>query len=310
MGKRKDRPKGYNPPLQFLLREKDEGGGIRSPGKFSDERFAAARLSCVVMVHGFNNTDGEAAYAYHGFRSRQIEAFGTTTEALNARLGDTFWAGDADWGWFDFADFGVYSRAIGHARQAAGELVALLQRMPNLGEVEFIGHSLGSRVILETLHRLVAGGSAPRVRRVCLMAAAVPMEKLEPGGDFYDTLLTLAANGTQLLIMHSRQDKVLHYAFPLGQATGGPGERSSRALGRDGPNPLMPGYHGTLDEMQMGGADHGDYWGHSGKSVARESAKWAGRFLGFDEHGRDVGVSRRVGFGEPGFPSRRAFGDD
>lgn len=310
MGKRKDRPKGYKPPLQFLLREKDEGGGILSPGKFFDERVAATRVSCVVMVHGFNNTDGEAAYAYDGFRARQVESFGATIDALNARLGDTFWAGDADWGFFDFADFGVYSRAIGRAREAADELVALLKRMPNLVEIEFIGHSLGSRVILETIHRLVAAGSGPRIRRVCLMAAAVPMEKLEPGGDFNGTLATLAANGTEILILHSRQDKVLHYAFALGQAMGGPGERSSRALGRDGPNPLMPGYHGTLDEMQMGGADHGDYWGHSGKPIAREAAKWAGRFFGFDQHGRDIGIARRVGFAETGFPSRRAFGDD
>jgi hypothetical protein len=309
MGKKKPRPEGYDPPLQFLLRQKEEGGEILSPGRFADDNVAAARMSCVVMVHGFNNTDGEAAYAYDGFRKRQIEAFGASLDRLNASLGDTFWAGDADWGWFDFADFAVYSRAIGHARQAAIELAALLERMPNQIEVEFIAHSLGCRVVMEILHHLVAAGHAPRIRRVCLMAAAVPMEKLEPGGDFSDTLTALAANGTQIFVMHSRQDKVLHFAFPLGQAMGGPGERSSRALGRDGPNPLMAGYHGTLDEMQMAGADHGDYWGHSGTAIARESAKWAGRFLGFDQRGRrEIGVARPVGFAEPGFASREAFG--
>ena len=310
MGKRKPRPKGYNPPLQFLLREKPEGGNILSPGKFADDMVAASRRSCVVMVHGFNNTDGEAAYAYFGFRNQQWESFGATLADLDARLGDTFWAGDADWGFFDFVDFGTYPYAIGHAHQAADELVKLLARMPNLLEVEFIGHSMGCRVIMETVHHLVASGTGPRIRRVCLMAAAVPMEKLEPGGDFADTLAALAANGTQIFVMHSRQDKVLHFAFPLGQALAGPGERSSRALGREGPNPLMPGYHGTLDEMPMTGADHGDYWGHSGKPIARESAKWAGRFLGFDQRGREIGVTREAGFAEPGFPARRAFGDD
>lgn len=310
MGKQKPRPEGYAPPLQFLLREKSEGGNILSPGKFADDIVAATRTSCVIMVHGFNNTDGEAASAYDGFRKRQQDAFNATRAALDARLGDTFWAGDADWGWFDFADFGVYSRAIGHAHQAANELVALLERMPNLIEVEFIGHSLGCRVVLETVHHLVMAGHGPRIRRVCLMAAAVPMEKLEPGGDFYDTLATLAADGTQVFVMHSRQDKVLHFAFPLGQGMGGPGEHSSRALGREGPDALMPGYHGTLDEMQMGGADHGDYWGHSGTAIARESAKWAGRFLGFDQGGREIGVARAVGFAEPGFSSRKAFASD
>ena len=310
MGKQKPRPDGYQPPLQFLLREKLEGGNIRSPGKFADDFVAASRTSCVVMVHGFNNTDGEAALAYDGFRKRLTEAFGATRQALDARLGDTFWAGDADWGWFDFADFGVYSRAIGHAHQAANELVALLERMPNLIEVEFIGHSLGCRVVLETVHHLVAAGGGPRIRRVCLMAAAVPMEKVEPGGDFHPTLTALAASGTEIFVMHSRQDKVLHFAFPFGQAMGGPGERSWRALGRDGPNPLMPGYHGTLDEMPMTGADHGDYWGHSGKAIARESAKWAGRFLGLDGQGREIGIARDIGYSEPGFPFRTAFGSD
>src|SRR5689334_14705411 len=310
MGKRKPRPEGYNPPMQFLLRQKEEGGNILSPGKFSDDNVAAARASCIVMIHGFNNTDGEAACAYDGFRKRQIEAFGERLDDLNVQLGDTFWAGDADWGWFDFADFGVYSRAIGHAHQAANELVALFNRMPHLIEIDFIAHSLGCRVAIETIHHLVTAGQAGKIRRVCLMAAAVPMEKLEPGGDFYGTLEALAANGTQIFVMHSRQDKVLQYAYSLGQSMGGPGERSARALGRDGPNPLMPGYHGTLDEMQMGGADHGDYWGHSEKPIARESAKWAGRFFGFDQRGREIGVERDVGFAEPGFPSRRAFGDD
>ena len=310
MGKAKDRPKGYKPPLQFLLREKLEGGNILSPGKFADDKVAATRASCIVMVHGFNNTDGEAAYAYEGFRARLIEAFGATADELNARLGDTFWAGDADWGWFDFADFGVYSRAIGHAHQAANELVKLLERMPNLVEISFIAHSLGCRVTIEAIHHLIAKGQGGKIRRVCLMAAAIPMEKLEPGGDFHDTLATLASNGTQVFVMHSRQDKVLHYAFSLGQQMGGPGERSARALGRDGPNPLMPGYHGTLDEMQMGGADHGDYWGHSNKAIARESAKWAGRFFDFDRRGREVGVARPIGFAEPGFPSRPAFESD
>lgn len=294
MGKQKERPKGYRPPLQFLLREKLEGGNILSPGRFFDDKVAATRTSCLIMVHGFNNTDGEAAYAYFGFRNRQIESFGATLEELDSRLGDAFWAGDADWGWFDFADFGVYSRAIGHAHQAANELVAMLGRMSNLVEVDFIGHSLGCRVVMETVHHLVAAGGGPRIGRICLMAAAIPMEKLEPGGDFAGTLTKLAAGGTRIFVMHSRQDRVLHYAFALGQSMAGPGERSSRPLGREGPNPLMPGYHGSLDEMQVGGADHGDYWGHSDKPIAREAAKWAGRFLGFDQRGREIGVSRRA----------------
>ena len=47
--------------------------------------------------------------------------------------------------------------------------------------------------------------------------------------------------------------------------------------------------------MPMTGADHGDYWGHSGKAIARESAKWAGRFFGLGQRGREIGIAREIG---------------
>jgi len=309
MGKLKARPDDYHPLLELRLRALREGGNVLVPGQFNTDIVAQERRSCIVMVHGFNNNDGEAAAAYDGFRARQVQAYGTTVDELNAILGDAFWPGDAAWGWFDLFDFGVYSGAIGHAHGTATELAAMLRRMPNLLDLSFIGHSLGCRVILETIDHLLKAADAPPIRRVCLMAPAVPMEKLEPEGDFHATLTQLAANGTEILVLHSRQDKVLQFAFPIGQAMGGPGEKSDRALGREGPNPMLPGYGGTLDEMQMGGADHGDYWGHSKKPIAFESAKRAGRFFGFDTSGRTVGEPRAVGFSEPGFPSRTAFDD-
>jgi hypothetical protein len=305
MGKLKPRPDGYGPALQLLFRRKREGGSVLSPGALAGDR---GIQSCVVMVHGFNNNDGEAAIAYDGFRKRQLEEYGIDPTELNEKLGDAFWPGDADWGWFDFVDFGVYSTAVGHARRTAAELRALLLGMPNLLELDFIGHSLGCRLILETLELFRLNGDGPAIRRVCLMAAAVPMEMLEPGGRYYQLLASLAKGGTQLLVLHSRQDKVLHLAFGAGQATAGPDERSNRALGREGPNPMMPGYPGAITDLQLGGANHGDYWGHSSAPVARVATRHAGRFLGLGRN-REVGVERSVGFAQAGFLERRAFGD-
>ena len=56
--------------------------------------------------------------------------------------------------------------------------------MPSLERVDFIGHSLGCRVALETL-LLLRTRSLPIVGRVVLMAAAVPSEMLESAGKFY-----------------------------------------------------------------------------------------------------------------------------
>jgi pimeloyl-ACP methyl ester carboxylesterase len=311
MGKLKERPAGYAPFLELGFREKREGGGVLDPGRFAGIPEGRNRRSCLVMVHGFNNNDGEAAIAYDGFRQRQLEEYGDIDVAdLDRRLGDAFWTGDADWGLFDLLDFGVYSQAVGNARRTAAELRELLLKMPSLIEAEFIGHSLGCRLILETLELFRQNQDGPAIRRVCLMAPAVPMEFLEPGGRYHGLLAELSMKGTRVLVLHSRQDRVLQLAFAAGQATAGPDERSTRALGREGPNPLMPGYHGSLDEMQMGGANHGDYWGHSGTGIARESARTAGRFFEIGATRREVGTVRTVAVAEPGFTGRAAFSED
>jgi pimeloyl-ACP methyl ester carboxylesterase len=103
--------------------------------------------------------------------------------------------------------------------------------MPQLVEVDFIGHSLGCRVILETLN-ILRDKARFRVRHICLMAPAVPSEMLEPDGIYYDLLQSLSTDGTQVRVLRSMHDEVLHFAFPAGQAMAGPDERSSRGLGR------------------------------------------------------------------------------
>jgi pimeloyl-ACP methyl ester carboxylesterase len=310
MGRLKPRPIGYSPELELTFRDKREGGGVRVPGNFGGRVEAQGRHTCVVLVHGFNNNDGEAAAAYDGFRQRHIEQLGADLTDLNRRLGDAFWPGDASWGFFDFFDFGVYPTAVGNARRTAAELREMLLRMPNLLEVDFIGHSLGSRLILETLEQFRAHGDGPRIRRVCLMAAAVPMEMVEPGGKYFDLLNKLAIDGTEILVLHSRQDKVLHLAFGAGQAMAGPDERSSRALGRYGPHPLMPGYGGTMRDRPMSGANHGDYWGHSNNDVSRQASSEAGRFLGLGVTARELVTARTIGAPEPGYGWRPSFDSD
>ena len=77
MGRNGKRPPEYVPLLQFNLRSKLEGGKLRVPGELKAGLDAKTRKECLVLVHGFNNTDSEAAVAYLGFRSRQKEIFGT-----------------------------------------------------------------------------------------------------------------------------------------------------------------------------------------------------------------------------------------
>jgi hypothetical protein len=77
MGRNTKRPDDYAPLLQFYLRAKQEGGKLLVPPELRARPDALARRECLVLVHGFNNTDSEAADAYFGFRIRQKEIFGT-----------------------------------------------------------------------------------------------------------------------------------------------------------------------------------------------------------------------------------------
>ena len=98
MGRNGKRPPEYVPLLQFNLRSKLEGGKLREPGELKAALDAKTRKECLVLVHGFNNTDSEAAVAYLGFRTRQKEIFSTPDfSGFERRFGDTFWPGDADW---------------------------------------------------------------------------------------------------------------------------------------------------------------------------------------------------------------------
>lgn len=305
MGRDRKRPAGYSPLLELYLRNKLEGGKLLVPAVFHGKLDALARRECLVLVHGFNNTEGEAAGAYFGFRARQNDIFVPGDPvSFDRRFGDSFWPGDADWWWFfDKVDFLIYPSAVHVSVKAGEQLANLLFQMPNIERVDFIGHSLGCRVILETLLRLRAR-VLPLVSRVSLMAAAVPSEMLEPGGRFYNLLGDLSREGTLIQVLHSQQDAVLHYAFPPGQALAGGKEASGRALGRYGPAPSMPGFGSTLTEREISGASHGDYWGEGGSGPSLAAAEAAGRFLALGDIDRELGITRSVGVPMSGEPPR------
>src|SRR5687767_48640 len=221
MGKNNDRQGAYRPQLQFKLRRDKEGGTLLSPGQTLGTVDAQGRRECLVLVHGFNNSDGGAAAAYFAFRNAEKGIFNPgDPDVFERRFGDTFWPGDADWSFFDKLDFLIYPKAVHTAVHAAAELDRLLAKMPNLERVDFIGHSLGCRVILETLV-LLRRRTLPMIGRVLLMAAAVPAEMLERGGRFFNLMMELWVEGIEVRVLHSTADKTLHFAFPPGQSLAG-----------------------------------------------------------------------------------------
>jgi len=295
MGKNTKRPCGYSPWLELYLRRDKEGGKLLDPGVYHGLLpDALARRTCLVLIHGFNNSDSGAATAYFAFRKRERALFNTVDpDVFEAQFGDTFWPGDAQWGFFDKLDFLIYPTAVHTAVDAAKDLDALLAKLPNLERVDFIAHSLGARVVLETLV-LLRKRALPKIARVVLMAPAVPSEMLEPGGKFFDLLMQLWAEGIEVRVLHSLDDKVLHWAFPPGQSLAGKAEASERALGRYGPSVMMPGWSKTLKGITITGADHGDYWGDGAAGPSLQSTTEAGNFLRLGDVRREVSPARAL----------------
>jgi len=274
-------PATYRPGLILQLRERPEGGGLLTEVLQIPLPDLVTRPEMIVLVHGFNNHYGEAAAAYSGFRTRQQERDPAYASGLESRLGDAFWPGDAAWGIADKADFLVYSSAVGTATEAAEVLWRHLQRMPTLLQVNFIGHSLGCRIVLETIGLLAREGG-PRVGSVCLMAAAVPVFKVVRGGD----LEAAMDHADQLLVLFSEADTVLKWAFPAGQtlARGDEGF-CPRALGRTTPPPSIAG---RTQAKRVNGAKHGDYWGHSNSKASHSSMAFVSAFFSLGAPTRSV----------------------
>ena len=169
--------------------------------------------------------------------------------------------------------------------------------MPNLRTVHFVAHSLGCRVALETIEFLRQNGG-PVVGKVCLMAAAVPLFKVQTGGELVEAM----EHAGEVRILHSDDDAVLRDTFPPGQTLAG---------GNEGFFPTALGLHGFLSaasgrivSVDVDNAGHGDYWGHSKRPAAHVAADRIAEFFHFGLWQRTVatrgaGTAPRSSTAEP-----------
>lgn len=286
-------PERYHPLLTLSLRAQPEGGRLLAA--VSANPALILRRELVVLVHGFANHQGEAAKAYLGFRDRQ-DSSDARIAALLAVLADSFWPGDAAWGVADFADVLVYPSAVGTAKDAAPRLARFLSSVPGLLKVHFVAHSLGCRLALETVSLLGRRG-APQIGRVCLMAAAIPVFMVEPGG----RLAAALPYCESVHSFYSLKDGVLNYAFRAGQTAAGGGEGFfPRALGAQHPPPTP----GVVYATHLLGAGHSDYWGQSDRAPAKVMPRLASAYLAITPQLREAGVSRAPGAGSASVQTR------
>jgi hypothetical protein len=238
---------------ELSVRDRPSGGPVAGSVREGSDPWLGHAGRVILFVHGYNNTLDKARESYDTFSTGLAER---VREAAAEILGPRYrfyWPGDADLWIFSFISYPV---EIGDARESAERLAEFLLDLYGAGvhparPLDIISHSLGGRVVLETLTALAGSGLLDgALKRVCLMAPAVLVEHVEPGGSLYDG----ARLPETLTILTSDDDWILWLAFPLGEtlAEGG----SGRALGRYGPPPGLPARH----EPVSGGVGHTQYW--------------------------------------------------
>lgn len=265
------------PRLHLSLRTSVEGGALRAAVLQAPDKISLG--SVVVLVHGFNNHHGDGCDAYWNFTQNQNARLPPGLPGIDDLVAGLFWPGDAAWGVVDITDFLIYPSAVGTAQPAGVRLAQHLAGMPTLREVHFIGHSLGCRVILEAINHLRSLPRKPAVGKAVLMAAAVPVFKLKPGGSLHRAF----NHAGEMLVLYSPADLVLQGAFRAGQ---------SLAKGPEGFLPTALGTHGEPDgsrnaSEQVHGAGHSDYWpatrkaGNTSQAMAADKVS---RFFGWAAH--------------------------
>ncbi len=220
------------------LRANPVGGGVRpdiliyeddTPKLVPDLKEATRSQDILFVVHGYNVTEAWGRSTLSHWEGWLSLPSGTVYIAV-------LWPGDSTWA------HGLDYPVEGNDAMASGNLLAsfISNYLSEAVSLSFASHSLGARVVLQTIMRL-----ASTVRRVTLMAGAIDDTCL--GGEY-----NAAAKWVdKISVMASREDTVLEYAFPIGNLVSGIISRDSpywhAALGREGPqsgvkSKVVPGW--------------------------------------------------------------------
>jgi len=183
----------------------------------------AARLTgrdLLLVTHGFNVSRSEGA-ASLGWLDRYL-----ALPPPGLFIG-MLWPGDA---WIPIVDYPFE----GSVAMTCGQLLAAFCDDYCQGSsLSFTSHSLGARLVLETVSRLV-----PRARSLCLTAAAINRDCL------HAEYASAAANADRIAVLASHHDEVLKLAFSVGDPFADllhdDHTPFQKALGYDGPPAATP----------------------------------------------------------------------
>ena len=204
----------------------------------------------VFLVHGFNvdRADGTG----------ELMAFGKQLAALgDGAAVAVLWPGDSVIGPLS------YPFETNKADDSAVELATFIgDQLPQAPRISFVGHSLGCRVVMETVRQLWIKNTP--VSQVCLMAAAIDNDSLGISVEYQRAAQFAARTG----VLHSPCDTVLKDAYPIGNLISAflhAASTTNAALGYSGPLSIASEHIQTPPEVQAvgipssTGVNHGDY---------------------------------------------------
>lgn len=223
--------------------------------------------SITLLVHGYNVNKRWADVAYSKF------AMGQAADQLRDLVW-VYWPGDAtkskwtSWAGYPF----MLSRAQDSAALLANHLISRGKARGRVAPIELriFAHSLGCRVTLELIKKLM-NSKTFKMTELVLMAAAVRIFHVMPNAREEEDLRKALLWPDRAHIYHSYRDLVLAGAFRPGQWFDPPKSHTTRAtraaLGRCGLDPKhhKPG-HTVQQEMKH---RHGHYW--SAPNVAQKA---------------------------------------
>jgi pimeloyl-ACP methyl ester carboxylesterase len=250
------------------------GAEIDWNARLPEFTLATSGKRLVILVHGYNNSRSEGLKSLTRFAS--ILAAGGCQDVLLSVL----WPGDGS------AKALTYPFEGRDADDAADALFRWLSiNAAANARVAFVGHSLGCRVVMHAAQQIARRGK-PALDRICLMAPALDNDCLGRLGSTSYQEATLAAD--RLAVLASEQDRVLQFAFPLGDfaQTVLFGERWAGPLGRTGPVESEARILSKIEPVPKShparGIDHSDYLkvepATPGQTIA-ESEKFVLAFL-------------------------------
>lgn len=209
--------------FRVSARTEDAGGELKTAEIVGSDPPADKTL-LTFFVHGYNNTQVRATNRWDRHTWPGIRGL------THAPVGDFvlfFWPGDK--GSLKALSALSYPSRVPVAIAAGVELGKYIKEISGLNpglRVQFVGHSLGCRVVLSAVEELAKQPHAVPVLRILLMAAAVPEGDCGGSGRWHASIAETFAGAlgpdvaeSSEVVLYSKEDEILGAIFDVGEGT-------------------------------------------------------------------------------------------